>query len=112
MSEIGYIPEFKLGTAVVRRSAFLDWANGTGSYQTWTVKAITISADKTTYHTSGGGTYNALGLVPAEDIIMLGIEHLQTRQTALIKMLEAKGDTEDGADLEAEAATPSAWPRR
>ena len=112
MSETGYIPEFKLGTAVVRRSDFLNWTNGTGSYQTWTVEAITISADKTIYHSAGGGTYKASDLVPAEDIIMLGIKHLQTRQTALIKMLKAKGDTEDGADLEAEAATPSAWPRR
>ena len=92
MSEIGYIPEFKLGAVVVRRIDFLSWANGTGSYQTWTVEAITISADETTYHTSGGGTYKAPGLVPAEDIIMLGIKHLQTRQTALIKMLKAKGD--------------------
>ena len=112
MSETEYVTEFKLGTAVVRRSDFLNWANGSGSHQTWTVEAITISADKTIYHTSGGGTYKASDLVPAEDIIMLGIKHLQTRQTALIKMLEAKGDTEDGADLEAEAATPSAWPRR
>lgn len=112
MSEGGYIPEFKLGTAVVRRSDFLNWANGTGAHSTWIIEAITISADETIYHTSGGGTYKALGLVPAEDIIMLGIEHLQTRQTALIEMLKAKGDIEDGADLEAEAATPSAWPRR
>ena len=92
MSEIGYIPEFKLGTAVVRRSDFLNWANGSGSYQTWTIEAITISADKTIYHMSDGGTYKASDLVPAEDIIMLGIKHLQTRQTALIKMLKAKGD--------------------
>ena len=93
MSETGYIPEFKLGTVVVKRSDFLNWANGTGSYNTWTVEAITISADKTIYHTSlGGGTYKASDLVPAEDIIMLGIKHLQTRQTALIKMLKAKGD--------------------
>ena len=112
MSETGYIPVFKLGTAVVRRSDFLGWANGTNPYHTWTVEAITISADKAMYHTSGGGTYKASDLVPAEDIIMLGIKHLQTRQTALIKTLKAKGDTEDGADLEAEAATPSAWPRR
>ena len=95
MSETGYIPEFKLGTVVVRRSSFLDWANGTGTYNTWTVKAITISADKTIYHTSGGGTYKASDLVPAEDIIMLGIKHLQTRQTALIKMLKAKGDANE-----------------
>ena len=92
MSETGYIPEFKLGTAVVRRSDFLNWANGTSPYQTWTVEAITISADKTIYHSPGGGTYKASDLVPAEDIIMLGIKHLQTRQTALIKMLKAKGD--------------------
>ena len=112
MSETGYIPEFKLGTAVVRRSDFLNWATGIGPYRTWTVEAITISANKTTYHTSGGGTYEASDLIPAEAIIMLGIKHLQARQTALIEMLKAKGDTEDGADLEAEAATPSAWPRR
>ena len=92
MSETGYIPEFKLGTAVVRRGDFLDWANGIGPYRTWTVEAITISADKTIYHTSGGETYKASDLVPAEDIIMLGIKHLQARQTALIKMLKAKGD--------------------
>lgn len=95
MSETGYIPEFKLGTAVVRHSDFLNWANGTGSYKTWTVEAITISADKTIYHTSGGGTYKASDLVPAEDIVMLGIKHLQTRQTALIKMLKAKGDSNE-----------------
>lgn len=95
MSETGYIPEFKLGTVVVRRRDFLNWANGMGSYQTWTVEAITISADKTIYHTPGGGTYNAPDLVPAEDIIMLGIKHLQTRQTALIKMLKAKGDSNE-----------------
>ena len=93
MSETGYIPEFKLGTAVVRRSDFLNWANGIGPYHTWTVEAITISADKTIYHTSGSGTYKASDLVPAEDIIMLGIKHLQTRQTALIEMLKAKGDS-------------------
>lgn len=92
MHETGYIPEFKLGTAVVRRSDFLDWANGTGPYHTWTVEAVTISVDKIIYRTSGGGTYKASDLVPAEDIIMLGIKHLQTRQTALIKMLKAKGD--------------------
>ena len=92
MSEVGYIPEFKLGTEVVRRSDFLNWANGTGLYSTWTVEAITISADKTVYHTTGGGTYKAQDLVPATDIIMRGIEHLQARQTALIKMLKAKGD--------------------
>ena len=95
MSETGYIPEFKLGTAVVRRSDFLNWANGSGSYQTWTVEAITISADKAIYHSAGGGTYKASDLVPAEDIIMLGIKHLQTRQTALIKMLKAKGDANE-----------------
>lgn len=95
MSETGYIPEFKLGTAVVKRREFLNWANGMGSYQTWAVEAITISADKTRYHTSGGGTHEASDLVPAEDIIMLGIKHLQTRQTALIKMLKAKGDSNE-----------------
>ena len=93
MSETGYIPEFKLGTAVVRRSDFLNWANGTGLYRTWTVEAITISADKTIYHTSGGGTHEASDLVPAEDIITLGIKHLQARQTALIEILSAKGDS-------------------
>ena len=92
MSETGYIPEFKLGTEVVKRREFLNWANGTGSYATWTVEAITISADKIIYHTPGGGLYTASDLIPAEDIIMLGIKHLQARQTALIKMLKAKGD--------------------
>ena len=92
MSETGYIPEFKLGDAVVKRREFLNWANGTGSYATWTVESITISANKTTYHTSGGGSYKASELIPAEDIIMRGIEHLQARQTVLIKILKAKGD--------------------
>ena len=95
MSETGYIPEFKIGDVVVRRHDFLNWANGTGPYQTWTVEAITISANKTIYHTSGGGTYKASDLVPVEDIIMLGIEHLQARQTVLIKMLKAKGDSNE-----------------
>ena len=95
MSETGYILEFKIGDVVVRRHDFLNWANGTGPYNTWTVEAITISANKTIYHTTGGGTYKASDLVPAEDIIMLGIKHLQARQTALIKMLDAKANCED-----------------
>ena len=94
MSETECVMEFKLGDAVVKRREFLNWANGLGSYATWTIEAITISANKTIYHTSGGGgPYTASDLVPAEDIIMRGIEHLQARQTALIKMLKAKGDT-------------------
>lgn len=95
MSETGYIPEFKIGDVVVRRDDFLHWASGAGSYRTWTVEAITISANKTVYHTSGGGTYKASELIPAEDIIMRGIKHLQTQQTALIKMLKAKGDSNE-----------------
>lgn len=95
MSETGYTPEFKLGDAVVRRGDVLHWANGTGSYNTWIIEAITISANKTIYHTSGRGTYKASELIPAEDVIMLGIEHLQARQTALIKMLKAKGDSNE-----------------
>ena len=57
MSETGYATEFKLGDIVVRRSDFLNWANGTGAHSTWIIEAITISADETIYHTSGGGTY-------------------------------------------------------
>ena len=95
MSETEYVTEFKLGDAVVKRREFLNWANGLGSYATWTIEAITISANKTMYHTSGSGTYTASDLVPVEDIIMRGIEHLQARQTALIKMLKAKGDSNE-----------------
>ena len=91
MSETGYIPEFKIGDVVVRRNDFLHWVNGTGPHNTWIIEAITISANKTMYHTSGGGTYKASELIPADDIIMRGIEHLQARQTALIKILKAKG---------------------
>ena len=94
MSETGYIPEFKLGTVVVRRNEFLNWVNSMGTYAIWTIEAITISANKTMYHTPGG-SYTASELIPAEDIIMLGIEHLQARQTALIKMLKAKGDSNE-----------------
>ena len=95
MSETEYVTEFKLGDAVVKRREFLNWANGLGSYATWTIEAITISANKTIYHTSGGGPYTASDLVPAEDIIMRGIEHLQARQTALIKILKARGDSNE-----------------
>lgn len=95
MSETEYVPEFKLGDAVVRRTDVLNWANGTGLYNTWIIEAITISANKIMYHTSGSGTYKASELIPAEDVIMWGIEHLQARQTALIKMLKAKGDSNE-----------------
>ena len=95
MSETEWVTEFKLGDVVVKRREFLNWANGAGSYSTWTIEAITVSANKTTYHTSGGGSYTASDLVPVKDMIMLGIEHLQARQTALIKMLKAKGDSNE-----------------
>ena len=91
MSETEYVMEFKIGDAVVQRHDFLNWVNGSGPYRTWTIEAITISANKTIYHTSGGGTHKASELIPADDIIMRGIEHLQARQTALIKILKAKG---------------------
>lgn len=93
MSETGYTPEFKLGDEVVRRYDFLNWVNGTGSYKTRTIEAITISADKTLYHISSGGTHKAPELIPAKDAIMRGIEHLQARQTALIEILSARGDS-------------------
>ena len=95
MSETECVMEFKLGDAVVRRIDFFHWASGTARYNTLIIEAITISTNKTMYHTSGGGTYAASELFPAENSIMRGIEHLQARQTALIKMLKAKGDSNE-----------------
>ena len=94
MSETECVTEFKLGDVVVTRCEFLNWVNSMGTYAIWTIEAITISANKTMYHTPGG-SYTASDLVSVEDIIMLGIEHLQSRQTALIKMLKARGDSNE-----------------
>ena len=95
MSETECVTEFKLGDAVVKRNDFLHWANGTGAHSTWVVEAITISANKTIYHTSGGGAYTKHDLVPAKDCIILAIKHLQARQMALITMLEARGGSNE-----------------